>query len=140
LCDLPLRAGGVSRQHAEIERVDGYQLRDLDSRNGTSIRGLPLVGKVPLVGTGRFKLGDECAIDFEEGTGQLVLRVNGGLDRGVALIASSEGTAMSLEPFGTPVDLVFQRGRPLLGRGKAKAVTFNGEPLGDVRVQVIRGD
>src|SRR5439155_18018729 len=53
LCDLALRAGGVSRQHAEIERESGFQLRDLDSRNGTTIRGLPLVGKVPLAGAGR---------------------------------------------------------------------------------------
>ncbi len=45
LCDLALRAGGVSRQHAEIDRVgDGFHLRDLDSRNGTSVAGLPLVG------------------------------------------------------------------------------------------------
>ena len=82
LCDLALRAGGVSRQHAEIERTGTtYQLRDLDSRNGTSIRGLPLVGRVPLAGTGRFSLGDECAVDFEESGGVLVLRVHGGLDR-----------------------------------------------------------
>ena len=141
LCDLALRAGGVSRQHAEIDRVGaGYQLRDLDSRNGTSIRGLPLVGKVPLAGTGRFSLGDDCAIDFEESAGLLVLRVHGGLDRGVALIAGDEGARLDLLPLGTPVDVVFQRGRPLLGRGHAKTVTFNGEPLGEVRVQLIRGD
>ena len=40
LCDLTLRAGGVSRQHAEIERdrATAFLLRDLDSRNGTSRR------------------------------------------------------------------------------------------------------
>ncbi len=67
LCDLSLRAGGVSRQHAEIERMpDGsFQLRDLDSRNGTTVAGLPLVGKVPLTGTGTFGLGDECTLEFE---------------------------------------------------------------------------
>jgi hypothetical protein len=48
LCDLPLRAGGVSHQHAEIERSDtGFALRDLDSRNGTSLVGMPLAGRVP---------------------------------------------------------------------------------------------
>src|SRR5262249_55650231 len=108
LCDLALRAGGVSRQHAEIERTpDGvFHLRDLDSRNGTSVAGLPLVGKVPLAGTGRFGLGDECALDFEtSGPGQeagplgsmtrggtiLTLRVTNGIDRGAALIAGGDG-------------------------------------------------
>ena len=141
LCDLTLRAGGVSRQHAEIERANNvYQLRDLDSRNGTSIRGLPLVGRVPLAGTGQFSLGDECALDFEESGGVLVLRAKGGLDRGVALIAGGEGVKLDLTSLGTPLDVVFKAGRGLLGRGGAKTVGFNGEPLGDVRVQLIRGD
>lgn len=141
LCDLTLRAGGVSRQHAEIEHTgDGFLLRDLDSRNGTSLAGLPLAGRVPLVDGGQFGLGDECAIDFEVAGGVLLLRVRGGLDRGVALIAGTEGQRLELASLGIPLDIVFQRGRPLLGRGCGRAVTFNDEPLGDVRVQVIRQD
>jgi hypothetical protein len=35
---------------------------------------------------------------------------------------------------------VFQRGRPFVGRGACTAVTFNDEPLGDIRIQVIRQD
>ena len=141
LCDLTLRAGGVSRQHAEIEHVgDGFVLRDLDSRNGTSLAGLPLAGRVPLVASGQFALGDECPIDFELAGGVLRLAIRGGLDRGVALIAGAEGQRLELAPLGVPLDLVFQRGRPLLGRGSCRAVTFNDEPLGDVRVQLIRQD
>jgi FHA domain len=141
LCDLPLRAGGVSRQHAEIERTeDAFELRDLDSRNGTSIAGLPLVGKVPLAGTGTFGLGDECTIEFEVDGGILLLRIANGLDRGVALIAGDDGARLDLAPVGLPLELTFQRGRPLLGRGAAREVTFNGEPLGELRVQLIRGD
>ena len=141
LCDLALRAGGVSRQHAEIERADGgFVLRDLDSRNGTSLSGLPLAGRVPLAGTGRFGLGDECAIDFERTGDVLILRVANGMDRGAALIAAEPGVRIDLAPVGTALDLVFQRGRPLLGRGACREVMFNDEPLGDVRVQLIRGD
>jgi len=141
LCDLTLRAGGVSRQHAEIERTgDGFLLRDLDSRNGTSLAGLPLAGRVPLVTGGQFGLGEECAIDFEVAGGVLLLRVRGGLDRGVALIAGTEGQRLEIAPLGLPLEVIFQRGRPLLGRGSGRAVTFNDEPLGDVRVQVIRQD
>ncbi|MBA3541220.1 MAG: FHA domain-containing protein [Deltaproteobacteria bacterium] len=142
LCDLTLRAGGVSRQHAELERGEGgaFQLRDLDSRNGTSIGGLPLVGRVPLVGTGRFGLGDECVIDYETIGATLILRVAGGLDRGFSLIAAPPGELVDLAPLGLGVDLVFRKGRPLLGRGTCTLIRFNDEPLGDVRVQLIRGD
>lgn len=141
LCDLTLRAGGVSRQHAELERVEGvYHLRDLDSRNGTTLSGLPLAGRVPLAGTGTFGLGDECTVDYEVIDGALVLRCGGGLDRGVALIAGDEARHLALGAVGLPLELVFQHGRPLLGRGTATEVTFNDEPLGDVRVQLIRGD
>lgn len=142
LCDLPLRAGGVSRQHAEIDRTPaGFELRDLDSRNGTSVAGLPLVGKVPLAGAGKFGLGNECTLEFESGgDGTLVLRVINGLDRGVALIAGQDGARLDLTPLGTCLDIVFQAGRPMLGRGACKDVKFNDEPLGELRVQLIRGD
>jgi tetratricopeptide (TPR) repeat protein len=141
LCDLVLRAGGVSRQHAEIVHAGTrFDLRDLDSRNGTSFAGLPLAGSVPLDGTGRFGLGDECAIEFEHAGEVLVLRVSTGLDRGVALIAGADGQRLELAPLGIGLDVVFQRGRPLLGRGSCSAVTFADEPLGDLRVQLIRGD
>ena len=141
LCDLTLRAGGVSRQHAEIEWTgEAFVLRDLDSRNGTSLANMPLAGRVPLVGNGRFGLGDECNIDFECTDGLLILRVANGLDRGFALIASQDGKRIDLSPLGLGLDLIFQRGRPLLGRGSCKEVKFNDEPLGDVRVQLIRGD
>jgi hypothetical protein len=142
LCDLTLRAGGVSRQHAEIEwSGEAFVLRDLDSRNGTSLAGMPLAGRVPLVGNGRFGLGDECNIDFECNDGVLILRVANGIDRGFALIAAQDGKRIDLTPLGVPLDVIFQRGRPLLGRGSCKEIKFNDEPLaGDVRVQLIRGD
>ncbi|HSK05107.1 MAG TPA: FHA domain-containing protein [Kofleriaceae bacterium] len=147
LCDLTLRAGGVSRQHAEIARAPepggggpAFVLRDLDSRNGTQLRGLPLAGRVPLVDSGRFTLGDECQLDYELAGGALILRVPSGLDRGLALIAGEDGQRLDLAPLGIPLDVVFQRGRPLLGRGGSREVAFNDEPLGEVRVQLIRGD
>jgi hypothetical protein len=141
LCDLALRTGGVSRQHAEIERAGGgFTLRDLDSRNGTSLAGMPLAGRVPLAVAGELGLGDECPIDYEVGGEVLVLRVRGGLDRGAALIAGAEDRRLELAPLGTALDVIFQRGRPMLGRGGCRSVMFNDEPLGEVRVQLIRRD
>ena len=141
LCDLALRTGGVSRQHAEIEvTASAYVLRDLDSRNGTSLAGMPLAGRVPLAASGRFCLGEDCQLDFEVAGTALVIRAANGLDRGITLLADREGIALALAPAGLALDVIFQRGRPLLGRGTSKVVTFNDEPLGDVRVQLIRGD
>lgn len=68
LCDLALRSGGVSRQHAEIEvQADPprYVLHDLGSRNGTKVAGLPLAGSLPLGAPGTFSLGDECTLEHE---------------------------------------------------------------------------
>ena len=141
LCDLALRAGGVSRQHAEIEHAAaGFTLRDLDSRNGTSLAGMPLAGRVPLAVAGELGLGDECPIDYEVTGDILVLRVRSGLDRGAAVIAGGEDRRLDLAPLGTGLDVIFQCGRPLLGRGSCRTVTFNDEPLGEVRVQLIRKD
>jgi tetratricopeptide (TPR) repeat protein len=144
LCDLPLRTSGVSRRHAEIE-IGGsprYTLKDADSRNGTTLAGLPLAGRVPLVGTGSFGLGDDCRVDFAVlgEPGVLVLTVATGLDRGVIVIAAPEGEKLELAPAGVGVDVVFGAGRPFLGRGTAKTLEFNSAPLGQLRVQLIRGD
>lgn len=145
LCDLPLRTAGVSRHHAEIEigaTAPRYSLKDSDSRNGTTLAGLPLAGRVPLVGTGGFGLGDDCKIDFAVlgDPGVLVLTVTTGLDRGIVLIAAPEGERLDLAPAGLACDVVFGAGRPFLGRGAAKTLDFNAAPLGQVRVQLIRGD
>lgn len=148
LCDLPLRTAGVSRHHAEIEigaagtAASRYTLKDADSRNGTTLAGLPLAGRVPLVGTGTFGLGDDCKIDFAVlgEPGVLMLTVTTGLDRGVVLIAAPEGERLDFAPAGVTCDVVFGAGRPFLGRGAAKTLDFNAAPLGQVRVQLIRGD
>ena len=95
---------------------------------------------MPLAGSGRFGLGDECAIDFATVDRTLTLRVTNGIDRGATLIAGDDGARLDLAPLGLGLDVLFQRGRPMLGRGSCKDVQFNDEPLGDLRVQLIRGD
>jgi hypothetical protein len=101
---------------------------------------MPLAGRVPLGVAGELGLGDECPIDYEVTGASLVLRVRGGLDRGAALLAGTEDQRLDLTPLGLGLDLIFHRGRPLLGRGTCSSVRFNDEPLGDVRVQLIRKD
>jgi hypothetical protein len=55
-------------------------------------------------------------------------------------IAGSDGARLDLTPLGVGLDVMFVKGRPMLGRGSCKDVRFNDEPLGDLRVQLIRGD
>jgi hypothetical protein len=57
-----------------------------------------------------------------------------------SLLTGEDGAKLALAPVGLPLDVVFQHGRPLLGRGTSKDVAFNAEPLGELRVQLIRGD
>lgn len=141
LCDLPLRAGCVSRHHATIESDQGaFLLRDNGSRNGTWLQGLALAGAVPLTGSGRFTLGNDCAIDFELQDNLLVLKLADGVDRGLSLLVGAPEAPLDLRGVGLSFDMTFRNGRPMLGRGAATAVSFNGEPLGEVRVQLIRGD
>jgi tetratricopeptide (TPR) repeat protein len=148
LADLPLRSGGVSRHHAEVGVLGGgrFELRDTGSRNGTAIGGVQLAGPVPLAGAGRFALGDHCTIDFDVadpppgGAAALHLHVEAGLDRGVELLAVADGERVDLSGAGLPVDVEFHRGRPWLGHGAAAEVRLNGEPVGEIRIQLVRGD
>lgn len=157
LCDLALRSGGVSRQHAEIEVQSSplrYALHDLGSRNGTTLGGMPVAGHLPLAGSGRFALGDQCTVEFdfvqpseagdpggEGAAGQVLrLRIPSGIDRGALLFAGPEQLAISLAPAELPVCILFKGGRPFLSGAGARELRFNNEPLGALSVQLIRGD
>lgn len=161
LCDLALRSGGVSRQHAEIEvHADPprYTLHDLGSRNGTTLGGLPVAGHLPLAGAGKLGLGDQCTIEFDfvqpaagavqpaagaaaDAAGQVLrLRIPSGLDRGALLLAAPEHVAIELAPAELGVSISFRNGRPHLAAAGARELRFNGDALGHVAVQLIRGD
>lgn len=66
-CSLPVPDGGVSRQHARIERLaDGrYQVTDLGSRNGTYLNGSK-VGDSVLTDGDTLQVGD-CIFRFLAG-------------------------------------------------------------------------
>jgi pSer/pThr/pTyr-binding forkhead associated (FHA) protein len=82
--DVPIRGTSVSRRHAEIARRDGtLVIRDLDSRNGTLIRGLPIRGAIELSGETEVGLGDAVTLRVRPaGARGVVLEVLGGFDRG----------------------------------------------------------
>lgn len=147
LCDLALRAGGISRRHAEISRGDdGYLLRDAGSRNGTLIGGLPISGAVPLRERGAFALGDVYELSYEAAAAgddrpPLVLRVTRGLDLGTILVAGDEDQPLRLASVAElPLAITMRAGRPFAVAEPRQPISFNGEPVAHGAVQLIHGD
>ncbi|MEZ4367919.1 MAG: FHA domain-containing protein [Kofleriaceae bacterium] len=142
LCDVPLRTHGVSRRHAEIVVGDVapiFRLRDAGSRNGTRLGGVPVDGLLPLVGAGAFALGDDVDLEFTEASAppSLTLAVSSGLDRGTRVVLGRAGERLPLPGLGA--DVIFVDGRPWLGAAGG-ALRVGELPVGDVRIQLIRGD
>lgn len=144
LCDLVLRSGGVSRRHAEILIADSkaegkFVLRDAGSRNGTLLGGMRITGSVPLSGEGSFALGDECTVHFSA-AGELVLRIDGGLDQGTLLVAGEDNEPIALEDqAGIELTVFFRDGRPIVIQ-PAETLYLNGDRIAHGDVQIIHGD
>jgi tetratricopeptide (TPR) repeat protein len=145
LCQLPLRSGGISRQHAEVQLVVDagqrqYRLRDLHSRNGTLVGGVPIAGSLPLRDQGMFSLGDDCQIEFAI-CGQpeiLQLTATSGLDRGLTLWAGAEGDWL---PVGElPLAVRFDAGCPVLKATDGSCLALNCERVAVGEVELIHGD
>jgi tetratricopeptide (TPR) repeat protein len=84
---IPLRHPGISRRHVAIDiDATGFALRDAGSRNGTSLGGIDVAGRVPLEGSGVIGLGAECTIQFTASPGALELEVLDGPDRGLRAV------------------------------------------------------
>jgi len=86
--DVTLRGASVSRRHAEVELADGdVVVRDLDSRNGTLVRGLAIAGEVKLSGGTALGLGDDVTVRVTPiGPEAVRLDVDKGLDRGTVVL------------------------------------------------------
>jgi hypothetical protein len=84
---LVVRGAGVSREHAVIERSgEELTVRDLGSRNGITLRGLPLSGAVTLEEGVTFGLGPDLSLTVQRMHGALSLVIDRGMDRGKRLV------------------------------------------------------
>ncbi len=147
LCELPLRAGGVSRRHAAIAVAaptdrPRFTLTDAGSRNGTLLGGMAIAGAVPLVGEGSFGLGEDCEIRFmtagEPET--LLLEVTSGLDRGTRVIAGGPDEPLALHRLDVPATLRFRDGRALLRANGDARLLLDDELVVGGDVELISGD
>jgi pSer/pThr/pTyr-binding forkhead associated (FHA) protein len=100
--DFRVRGASVSRRHAELD-VSGGELsvRDLGSRNGTLVRGLPIGGAFKARGSIEIGLGDDVTLNAEpSGDRALSIEVITGLDRGLRLVGGTGTLALAAHPFG----------------------------------------
>ena len=149
LCEMPLRAGGISRHHAEISLIEPpdphrFQVRDVGSRNGTFLAGMAIDGVVPLAESGRITLGEHCDVDFRVSgsPAHLYLDIASGMDRGRILVAAAEDEAIDIgQFFDARIALVFRRGRPFLQRlAEGISIHLGSETIAHGEVQLIHGD
>ncbi|MEZ4335963.1 MAG: FHA domain-containing protein [Sandaracinaceae bacterium] len=88
--EIRVRGTSVSRRHAEITLSGGkLVLRDLDSRNGTLVRGVPVAGAIELAGPTEIGLGDDVSLEVRPKEGSVVIDVRSGFDRGTRVIVGA---------------------------------------------------
>jgi tetratricopeptide (TPR) repeat protein len=130
--DVPIRGTSVSRAHCEIAlretaRGDGVLvLRDLDSRNGTLVRGLPIRGEIELLGESEIGLGDDVSLHVavQPGARGVLIDVLSGFDRGERIVLG-EGD-LRLE--GLPACVRFEQGWAVLAADPGVELTLEGQP------------
>ncbi len=98
--DVVVRGTSVSRRHAEIAQESGrFVIRDLGSRNGTLVSGMPLAGQLPIEGTLELGLGDDVTVTLRPAGQGIELEVQKGLDRGLLhVIGASAGDGACVLP------------------------------------------
>jgi hypothetical protein len=120
-CHIVLRDSGISRVHAEL-RLDGEKitLRDLQSKNGTTLGGVRILDSLALPDSGELGFGENCSFQFEAKNGVLNLQTKSGLDRGLRVHVQAM-------PFDVEkvAELSFVSGRPRL-RARGGLLALNG--------------
>lgn len=147
---LSLSDPGLSRRHAQIETLDGpagprFALRDLGSKNGSTLGGLPIAGVVALPPESEIGLGQHVRLQLRERhePHRLEFEVSRGLARGLRGVICSEPLALERPAPSDPratsgLELRFASdGQPMLsGSGELR---LNGKRVAP-QVQLLRGD
>jgi tetratricopeptide (TPR) repeat protein len=112
----PWADAGLSRDHAQIEvgsDADGapFLLRDLGSKNGTTLDGLPIAGPLPLRGDGEIGLGKHICLHFVVVGRTLELAILRGRGQGLRLVGSPQPIALT---DGLELHFSADDGQPLL--------------------------
>lgn len=135
---------GLSREHAQIEcqsdESPTFALRDLSSKNGTTLGGLAIAAakELPLRGEGEIGLGPNVILRFSVAAQSIALHVERGLLRGTHILASPLPLALA---GGLRLTFSVAEGQPCLGREEGATGDFllNGKRA-PKSIQLLRGD
>jgi pSer/pThr/pTyr-binding forkhead associated (FHA) protein len=136
-CDIHLLEESCSTAHAVIFEMNGkHHVRDLGSRTGTTLGGVPLGAPLPLVGEGTFRIAD-AEITFRVGDA-VRLEVTSGLDRGLLLFAALPARPAPAHPI--PGSVRFTSGRPSYVVAAGHTARLGDAPIARGEVELVRGD
>ena len=135
-CDVPLRGTSVSRRHAEIALAgDKLVLRDLESRNGTLVRGLPIASAIELSGATEVGLGDDVTLAIAPRGRTVTIDVKSGLDRGERVVLGDG----ELRADGLSATIRFDQGWAVLRADPGVDLTLDGQTCA-LPVHLLEGD
>ena len=154
--ELPLRAQGVSREHARLFYQGGkppragdpheppqrgaWYVADSGSRNGTRLGGMALAAPVPLPPRGTIALGDALDVELTVDGATATLEITRGFDRGVKAWLVAPDARIDVAPalgLGARLEVGFVDGWPVV---RAHGITLGGRALAEVDVELLRGD
>ncbi|MCB9591501.1 MAG: FHA domain-containing protein [Sandaracinaceae bacterium] len=122
--EVRVRGTSVSRRHAEVALHEGaLVIRDLDSRNGTLVQGVPVSGAIELAGPTEVGLGDDVTLDVRPEGGALIIDVRSGFDRGAQVIVGQG--ALRLPDLAA--SLAFEAGWPVLTADEGAPLLLDGQ-------------
>lgn len=134
--DVVLRGGSVSRRHCEIaRRGDRVVVRDLGSRNGTLLSGVPIGREIELSGPTEVGLGDDVALRVSPGAQGIAIEVLRGLDRGERVIAGED----ELRVDGLGATFVFADDRAVMQPDPGVEVVLGAQKVA-APIDLLRGD
>ncbi len=124
--DVVVRGASVSRRHTEIGLRGGrLVVRDLDSRNGTLVRGLPIARELELSGATEIGLGDDVQVLVTPATPtSCLLEVRSGLDRGLRGVVGEGDLRIPALPFRVS----FASGHATLAADPGVSLTLGTQP------------
>lgn len=135
--ELTVRGASVSRRHAEIARdaAGALVLRDLGSRNGTLVAGLPIGAPLALVDEVSFGLGEDVTVRFTPNAGSVLVDVERGPDRGARFVVG-EG---ALRLPGMRASVSFVDGHAWLAPDEGVSIGLGGRAC-VMPIVLLRGD
>ncbi|AKF06319.1 FHA domain-containing protein [Sandaracinus amylolyticus] len=134
--DVVVRGGSVSRRHCEIaRRGEAVVVRDLGSRNGTLIAGVPVAGEIALSGPTEVGLGDDVSLRVSPGAQGIAIDVVRGLDRGERVVAGEA----ELRVAGLQATFVFVDDRAVMQPDPGVSVVLGAQNVA-AGVDLLHGD